>query len=312
MGGEAIIADELADDGAVLLFDMGAVLPGPTAGEGDAALPAVVVQALVDELTTVIAIEPEERHGQALAHPMHAPAHPLVPLTPDRLELDPGGGNVDRAEGAEVKALRTAAAVGDQIDLEEPWAGVVPLGEGADGDLVAEPGADPRGGGPTRGPGGACGGEQPAERGRTHVADELVDRGRQPQLAVAGEPVEQLRHEGLEALGPDVPGGLPQHLDGRGDGGTVDARPAGARSGGRGPRRPTEQPDGGLAMEASHGDDLVEQRAFLRSGGGQVPFSLQRGVLPQARSRHGLLPRLGVGNRDFGCTTSPSVTEILM
>ncbi len=41
-GGEAIIADELPDDGAVLLFDMGAVvlLPGPTAGEGDAALPA--------------------------------------------------------------------------------------------------------------------------------------------------------------------------------------------------------------------------------------------------------------------------------
>ncbi len=35
-------------------------------------------------------------------------------------------------------------------------------------------------------------------------------------------------------------------------------------------------------------------------------------VLPQARSRHGLLPRLGMGNRDFGCTTSCSVTEILM
>ncbi len=42
-------------------------------------------------------------------------------------------------------------AVGDQIDLEEPWAGVVPLREGADGDLVAEPGPDPRGGGPARG-----------------------------------------------------------------------------------------------------------------------------------------------------------------
>ena len=35
-GGEAIIADELADDGAVLLFDMGAVvlLPRATPGEG--------------------------------------------------------------------------------------------------------------------------------------------------------------------------------------------------------------------------------------------------------------------------------------
>src|SRR5712691_7410628 len=110
LGGEAIIADELADDGAVLLFDMGAVvlLPGATAGEGDAALPAVVVQALVDELTTVIAIEPEERHGQALPHAMHAPAHSLVPLAPDGLELDPGGGDVDGAERTEVEALGTA------------------------------------------------------------------------------------------------------------------------------------------------------------------------------------------------------------
>src|SRR5882724_5263807 len=39
---------------------------------------------------------------------------------------------------------------------------------------------------------------------------------------------------------------------------------------------------------------------------GQVPLSLHRCVLPQARSRHGLLPRLGVGNRDFGCTTPRS------
>src|SRR5713101_8027606 len=144
------------------------------------------------------------------------PAHPLVPLAPDRLELDPGSGDVHGAEGAEVEALRTAAAVGDEIDLEEPGAGVVPLGEGADGDLVAEPGPDPRGGGPARGPGSPRGGKQPAERGGTHVADELVDLRRQPQLAIAGEPVEELWHEGLEAMRADVSGGLPQDLHRRG------------------------------------------------------------------------------------------------
>src|SRR5713101_5188396 len=252
VGGEAIIADELADDGAVLLFDMGAIvlLPGPTAGEGDAALAAVVVQALVDELAAVIAVEPEQRHGQALAHAMQAPAHPLVPLAPDRLELDPGGGDVHGAERTEIKALRTAAAVGDEIDLEEPGAGVVPLREGADGDLVAEPGPDPRGGGPARGSGGACGGEQPAERGRTHVADELVDLRRQPQLAIAGEPVEELGHEGLEAMRANVSGGLPQDLHRRGHGGAVEARAAGARAGRGRPRRPPEQADRRLAVQA--------------------------------------------------------------
>src|SRR6266851_6552141 len=189
-GGEAIIADELADDGAVLLFDMGAVvlLPGATAGEGDAALAAVIVQALVDELAAVVAVESEQRHGQALAHAMHAPAHPLVPLAPDGLELDPGGGDVDGAEGAEVEALRAGPAMRDEIDFEKSGPRVVPLREGADGDLVAEPGPDPRGGGPAQGPGGPRGGEQPAEGGGTHVADELVDLGRERELAIAGEP----------------------------------------------------------------------------------------------------------------------------
>ena len=41
-----------------------------------------------------------------------------------------------------------AATMGDQIDLEEAGASVVPLGEGANGDLLLEPGAGPRGGGP--------------------------------------------------------------------------------------------------------------------------------------------------------------------
>src|SRR5713101_7460664 len=251
-GGEAIIADERADDGAVLLFDMGAVvlLPGATAGEGDAALAAVVVEALVDELDAVVAVKPEERHGEALARAMPTPAHPLVPLAPDRLEFDPGGGDIDGAEGAQGEALRSGPAMRAEIDFEKAGPRVGPLREGADGDLVAEPGPDPRGGGPARGSGGACGGEQPAERGRTHVADELVDLRRQPQLAIAGEPVEELGHEGLEAMRANVSGGLPQDLHRRGHGGAVEARAAGARAGRGRPRRPPEQSDGRLAVQA--------------------------------------------------------------
>jgi hypothetical protein len=62
MGDEAIIADELADDGAVLLLDVGAVvlLPGATAGKGDAVAAAPVVEAMVDELRAIVAVEADE------------------------------------------------------------------------------------------------------------------------------------------------------------------------------------------------------------------------------------------------------------
>jgi len=64
-----------------------------------------------------------------------------VALAPDGLELDPGGGDIDGAEGAKVEVLGAAPTVSNEIDFEKPGAGVVPLCEGADGDLVAEPGA---------------------------------------------------------------------------------------------------------------------------------------------------------------------------
>jgi len=60
---------------------------------------------------------------------------------------------------------------------------------------------------------------------------------------------------------------------------------------------PGEQ-DGGLAVNTGHGDDLVQETVLLGPTGGVIPLALH-GVLPKARSRHGLLLRGGVGNRDF-------------
>ena len=154
-------------------------------------------------------------------------------------------------------------------------------------------------------------GEQAAEGGHTRVAHELVDLGRQDELLVAAQAIEQFRYEGLEPLRADVPGGLPQDLDRLRHGQAIDAWPPCARARRRSTRRSPQQADRCLAVQARYGNDLVQERALLCSRGGQVPPTLHRRVLPQTRSCHGLLPRLGVGNRDFRCTTSPSVTEIL-
>jgi hypothetical protein len=73
-------------------------------------------------------------------------------------------------------------------------------------------------------------------------------------------------------------------------------RPPGPGAGrGRGAR---EQPDGRLAVEASHGHDLVQEPVFLGSGGLLVARALHGGILAQAGSGHGALLR-EIGNRDF-------------
>ena len=107
---------------------------------------------------------------------MDGPADALLALAPDGLQLDPARGDIDGAEGAEVEALGAAAAVGDQIDLEEPGPGIVPLGEGANGDLVLEPRPGPRDGRPAPRVLRAGRRQQPGEGGATGLPHELVDR----------------------------------------------------------------------------------------------------------------------------------------
>jgi len=174
-------------------------------------------QGAVDEFGAVVAIETEERQGQARADAMDGPPDALLPLTPDGLQFDPRGGDVHRAERAQVEALGLRAAVGDEIDLEEAGPGVGPVGEGANRDFVLQDGAGAREGRAARrvlGPGGA---EEPGERGAARLAHELVDGREQGELPVPEEAVEQLRHEGVEPMRTYPVTRLPEYLGGGGD-----------------------------------------------------------------------------------------------
>jgi len=130
------------------------------------------------------------------------------------------------------------------------------------------------------------------------LTQQLVEDGIRRELTVLNEPIEQLRHERVQAMRADATTGLPQHLRSGGHVRPIAARPAGARGRTRPARRAAEQPDGRLAMHAGDGDGLVQQSVLLGAGGVLVPLSLHGRVLPQAGSRHGALPR-GIGNRDF-------------
>jgi len=100
---------------------------------------------------------PARGTGSRLRISWDAAAHARLALAPQGLQFDPAGGDVDGAEGEEEEAPGSAATMGDQIDLEEAGATVVPLGEGANGDLLLEPGAGPRGRDPAQPVAGARG-----------------------------------------------------------------------------------------------------------------------------------------------------------
>ena len=299
MGDEAIIADELADDGAVLLLDVGAVvlLPGATAGKGDAVASAPIVEAVVDELRAVVAVETDEGNRQPLPDVMDRPAHAPLTFAPDGFELDPHRGDVHGAEGAEVEALGTAAAVGDQIDLAEAGARVVPLGEGADRDLLPEPGPGARARGAPARILRTGRGQQAGERRAAGLAQALLDVRGHGQFAVLNQAVEQLGHEGVQPMGPDPAARLPQDLGGRRDRRAILARPAARAGRAARARGAAQQSDGGLAVDARDRHDLVQELSLLGTRALQVALPLDRGVFPKAGSCHGLLPT-GVGNRD--------------
>src|SRR5262249_57424959 len=86
-------------------------------------------------------------------------------------------------------------------------------GKGAEGDLLFEPRAGLRGAGTAERillPGGS---EQAGEGGPARLPHQLLDSGGQTQFVPPQEPVEQLRHEGVQAMGADTGTGLPEQLD---------------------------------------------------------------------------------------------------
>jgi len=175
---------------------------------------------------------------------------------------------------------------------------IVPLGEGADRDLLPEPAPGARA---RRAPPWvlrAGRGQQAGERRAAGLAQALLDGRAHGQFAVLNQALEQLGHEGVQPMGPDPAARLPQDLGGHRDRGAVLARPA-ARAG-RAPRArgATQQSDGGLAVDARDRHDLVQERSLLGPRALQVALPLDRGVFPKAGSCHGLLPT-GVRNRDF-------------
>src|SRR5437660_1150185 len=309
--GVAIVADERADDRAVLLFDVSAVVlaVGPAAGEHDALAPAVVVQRAIDELRAIVTVQPAQGNGQATADLMQRRLDACVALAPDGLQLDPARGDVDRAQGMQEEAAAVLATMRDEIDLEKAWPGVVPLGEGADGDLLLEPSARLRRAPTTAGRQPPRGGQQPFQ-GRGADLAHLGGRGRRhAELATGHQAVQQGRHEGLQPLGADLAGGLPQDLGDARHVSAVTPGPTDWAAHRAAAMQNAQRAQHRLPVIPGDRDDLSQQSAAVAASQLLIALALLRQVLPYARPRHGYPLRRG--NRTSATHPSLPVTIIL-
>jgi len=64
------------------------------ASEGDFLSLAIGEKVLVDKLTAIVRVQPEEREGQALPHPVHCAADTFLSLPPYRNALRPPCGDI--------------------------------------------------------------------------------------------------------------------------------------------------------------------------------------------------------------------------
>lgn len=140
---EAKVAEEGADDGAVLLFDAVVVVFVVGAGAGDPELGVVGVEkgkeVVVDEFAAVVDVDDFGWEGEAFEEVGEGTGGGFGATVPTGGEAVPLGGGIGDMEDPKETFAEVAAAEGDGVDLEDagfsglfkcPWAGGDLGGEG--------------------------------------------------------------------------------------------------------------------------------------------------------------------------------------
>lgn len=217
----------------------------------------------VDEGVVVIGVEAEQEEGHAGPDDGESLEDPPLAAVGDGLCLKPSGGVVNDRQGMDVLPAEALAATGDEGHFGKTGAALIPLGEGADGDVRFEQTPRP-GGGDAPGLRGTTVGSQLAIDGRrAHPEQRVLDPGRQAECAAPLQGLQQRPEEGAQALAAQTAGGLPKSPEGVDDYGVIaDPRPAMRPR----RRRPVAQEaDGVLAVVPSSLGEGVQDLGLLGS-----------------------------------------------
>ena len=102
---------------------------------------AVTKQFVVDELVAIVGIHAQQREGQTALDEPKGRKHVHLSLVARGGALGPARFDVGEVERPGMFAARIAAVMGDQVHLGEAGTVFVPLGPGANRNLILEQGA---------------------------------------------------------------------------------------------------------------------------------------------------------------------------
>lgn len=111
---------------------------GASPRKGDLLSDAIIHDRRVHEFGAIIRIQPQDRNREEGTSVLQRSHHCILALMQQREALGPARGDVGQHQRREVTPLGVGATVGDQVRFQEARLNLIPLAEGANGDLAFE------------------------------------------------------------------------------------------------------------------------------------------------------------------------------
>ena len=137
----AVMPDESADDGPVLLLDPSLVVLSicPGTGELDPTVCTVLHKRLVDEYAVVVRVDTTDGDRELSANDMQTLDHERLLTRQERDRFGPPRAHARGDKAVDESARECPAAMCDQVDLEESWGRRVPVSKRPHRNLPARP-----------------------------------------------------------------------------------------------------------------------------------------------------------------------------
>src|SRR5450755_218631 len=140
---QAAMAHHLTHHHPIFLLDEALVpfLIWASSREGDLLTHTIGSHFFVDKLSTIVGIDSQDGKRKACPGTLESGQNRLRPTVEQGETFRPPGGDIGQRDGVEAATLQSSPTVDNQIHLQEAWCGLIPLGEGADRDLLFQQGA---------------------------------------------------------------------------------------------------------------------------------------------------------------------------